>query len=357
MKHTILGKYLSVWIPILSSSKTDLIYIDGFAGPGEYKDGEPGSPIIALDAVKNQVVYLKGKVHFIFIEKDKKRCEHLIGVISKYNPSNTAIIEEPKSGDFAEEVSKMLDKIDREIEDLQRKTGRRYNRVPTFAFIDPFGYKMPMSIIKRLMSTPKSEILVTFVIPELKRFCMTPSWNESMNNLFASNKWGEVINFTKSQEKTEFLRDLYIKQLKEYAEIKHILYFKMINKNNQTAYYLIFGTNYWRGIEEMKRAMWSVDPSGDYTFSDLSHPGQTTLMDFSGFDYSVIQKELKKLSSQELTIWEIRQYITLKTPYSTRKLRTEVLTPLELRGELIALSPRRTKRISYPSDKFKVKIC
>ena len=37
-------------MPILSrGSFPEILYIDGFAGPGEYEGGEPGSPIIALE--------------------------------------------------------------------------------------------------------------------------------------------------------------------------------------------------------------------------------------------------------------------------------------------------------------------
>lgn len=356
MKHTILRKYLNAWIPILSSAGSDLIYIDGFAGPGEYKDGNPGSPIIALDSMKNQVVDIKKKVHFIFIEKEKVRYDHLKTVLSHYQPPDNAIIEEPICGLFDEAVSNVLDKIDSEIERLKMKTGREYRRVPTFAFIDPFGYNMPISIIKRIMSSPKSEVLVTLVIPEMKRFCSNPGWEELLNKLFGISDWNKMIDIKDPDEKTNYLRDLYIRQLKSYSNIKHILYFKMVNKHNQIAYFLIFGSNHWKGIEVMKNAMWAIDPTGNYTFSDLSHSGQSTLIDFAGFDYSLIQNELRKLAGRKLTISEIEEYIAIKTPYTTNKLKTEVLKPMELRGELIPITPRRTQRISYPNDNFKVEI-
>jgi len=49
-KHQILRKYLDAWLPILGRHNSRIVYIDGFAGPGEYSGGEPGSPIIALEA-------------------------------------------------------------------------------------------------------------------------------------------------------------------------------------------------------------------------------------------------------------------------------------------------------------------
>ena len=49
-KHEILKRYLQAWMVILSQGQfPEILYIDGFAGPGEYSGGEAGSPIIALD--------------------------------------------------------------------------------------------------------------------------------------------------------------------------------------------------------------------------------------------------------------------------------------------------------------------
>src|SRR5215475_1669133 len=49
-KHQILRNYLDAWLPILGKYNRRIVYIDGFSGPGEYAGGEPGSPIIALEA-------------------------------------------------------------------------------------------------------------------------------------------------------------------------------------------------------------------------------------------------------------------------------------------------------------------
>lgn len=362
-KHVILRKYLSVWIPILASSGSDLIYIDGFAGPGEYNDKktglvEPGSPIIALEAFKNQVVRFKSKMHFVFIEKDKKRCENLKIVLDKYSSLKNASIEEPICGFFDIEVSNLLDNIEEHINKLTKKTGKSYQRVPTFALIDPFGYKMPMSIIKRLMGSPKSEILVTLVIPSFKRWCKNPSNEKTLDELFKTPDWREICNMGSSKDKDKLIRELYIKQLQKYANIKYTWFFEMINKHNQVALYLIFGTNNWRGLEEMKNVMWNVDSTGNYNFSDLSEPSQMTLIDYTSLNSLSRQKELEKLSGQTMTILDVRKHLTINTPYPTKRLKKDVLEPMEKSGKIIPLTKRKTKRISYsPDNNFKIKFC
>ena len=49
-KHDILRRHLNAWFPILTRWNERVGFIDGFAGPGEYLGGEPGSPAIALKA-------------------------------------------------------------------------------------------------------------------------------------------------------------------------------------------------------------------------------------------------------------------------------------------------------------------
>lgn len=47
-KHEILRRYLNAWFPILGTYNGRVVFLDGFAGPGIYSQGEPGSPIVAL---------------------------------------------------------------------------------------------------------------------------------------------------------------------------------------------------------------------------------------------------------------------------------------------------------------------
>ena len=77
-KHELLKRYLQAWMIILSQGKfAEILYIDGFAGPGEYAGGEAGSPIIALDTALEYKSPLTAKVHFLFVEKDDARADHL----------------------------------------------------------------------------------------------------------------------------------------------------------------------------------------------------------------------------------------------------------------------------------------
>src|SRR5947208_7982589 len=76
-KHYILRSHLNGWLPIMTRSFRKLLYIDGFAGPGIYEGGEPGSPVIALRAAMFHHQLVKNppacELGFLFIEERADR--------------------------------------------------------------------------------------------------------------------------------------------------------------------------------------------------------------------------------------------------------------------------------------------
>ena len=71
-KLNILSEYLKAWFPIVGQSQRfdRVICIDGFAGPGRYKQGEDGSPIIALKAAIGAInEQIRKPFEFHFVEE------------------------------------------------------------------------------------------------------------------------------------------------------------------------------------------------------------------------------------------------------------------------------------------------
>ena len=76
-KHKIFRSYLDAWLPIMSSTNRRVLYIDGFAGPGRYRDGDDGSPIIALKSALERPRPITSEVDFIFIEAEPNNARYL----------------------------------------------------------------------------------------------------------------------------------------------------------------------------------------------------------------------------------------------------------------------------------------
>ena len=53
-KVNLYAKYLSIYLNVLARSRIENIYLfDLFCGEGVYKDGGKGSPVVALECIKN----------------------------------------------------------------------------------------------------------------------------------------------------------------------------------------------------------------------------------------------------------------------------------------------------------------
>ena len=94
-KHILLDAYHDRWFSILAQRNPPLqkiTYVDGFAGPGVYEGGEPGSPIIALESILGNKVLERysGQVEFHFVERDEARFASLEEQLKPYRAGTRA---------------------------------------------------------------------------------------------------------------------------------------------------------------------------------------------------------------------------------------------------------------------------
>lgn len=242
-----LEKYLKTWFPILASANGRLLYIDGFAGRGEYNDGSFGSPIVAMKAYQEISHMIKKPVEivFVFVEENPDNCSNLTAVVEKQRenfPSITNI--EIVNSDFDSYINRILDE--------------HANLAPAFFFIDPFGYSdIPMSTIKRILSRPKTEVFINLMAREMNRFVGVPHQDKNFDALFGTNIWRDAIEY-KGERRDAFLRDLYLSSLLASGAAKHAIPFKICeDRKCSTLYHLIYATNYFKGIHIMKGIMYN----------------------------------------------------------------------------------------------------
>ena len=257
-KHEILKRYLGAWFPILNRFHGRIVYIDGFCGPGQYEGGELGSPLIALDVAATHRRKLTGELVFLFIDSRKDRIDHLKRVLDEHGiPSHFRV--EAQCGLFHEKVNEVLSSVESGGKSL----------APTFAFVDPFGFKgIPFSLIKRLLNHRHSEVLITFMIDHINRFLAHPN-DAVVSHIVEAYGTDECVRIAErmgDQQRIDKLRMLYQKQLATVA--RFVRFFEMRNKKHRTLYLLFFASNNRVGHVKIKEAMRKVDPQGDFVFSD-----------------------------------------------------------------------------------------
>jgi len=336
-KHAILKKYLDAWLPILTRHIQKVVFIDGFAGPGEYIGGKNGSPIIAIRSVINHKIDIKSEIFFLFVEKDPNRYEFLKDKLRNINlPKN--IKYDCRCGNFSEVVGSIL-------EDLSK---RRVSLAPTFVFIDPFGFKgVPFNIIKKLMNNTKCEVLINFMFEDINRFIDLPQNEPTYNDFFGTREWKKVKSKKDPKERLKLLHELYKKQLESIA--KYVLSFKMVNKFNKVDYFLFFATNHIRGLEKMKESMWRVDPSGSFQFSDATYnPNQTMLFEKEP-KFSLLKKKiLDEYNGKIINIGDLENFISTKTTFLKTHYKSRILRQMEKEREIEVTCNHNRRKGTYP---------
>lgn len=355
-KHEILGRYLEAWTAILSYGGFPAIaYVDGFAGPGIYEQGEIGSPIIALNAAREQQrqhpAMAKTKLIFLFIERKKDRAERLQQSVNALQlPSNFRV---KVVGEVSFEAG-----FRENLLDWYSSKGKPLP--PTFAFIDPFGWTgAPFSLVKQILSFDSCEVLFNFMYEEINRFIEHPDQPNNFDELFGTDEWRGVAAVENSRTaRRAFLHDLYVRQLKQEAGARYVRSFEMANKNDATDYFLFFATNSRKGIQKMKEAMWKVDESGAFRFSDATAGATQLRLPFTvNPDFAALKRAIvDRFAGQVATVANVEEFVLADTPFRETHYKKQVLSPLESDGALEVVDAKPTRRAgTYPEPSMKLR--
>ncbi|MDT9719112.1 three-Cys-motif partner protein TcmP [Paenibacillus sp. ClWae2A] len=345
-KHIILRNYLRAWFPIMGQYNSRILFLDGYAGPGQYDNGEDGSPIIAI---KEAIQYLETsekrtsnkpaiqEIVMIFIEEDTDRAIHLeekidsMEIHKKIKPQVINLNFEDTATDILKELEKSKAQL-----------------APAFLFVDPFGYNLSFELIQKLMDNPKCEVFINFMYEFINRFIKRNGQEAVMTKLFGNEDWKELDLDCEPEQRRERIHGLYQEQLVNNAA-QYVRSFEMKGKRKSTKYFLFYGTNHKTGLSKMKDAMWSVDAGGRYTFSDSTNPKQGVLFNVEP-DYAYLKVLIcEKFSGMTVSVDEIEDFVLCSTPFKTTHYKKPILIPMEKNAEIRIVSSSRKKKNSYPS--------
>ncbi len=343
-KHLVLRNYLNAWLPIMGMGKYNgrILVVDGFAGPGQYKGGEDGSPIIALKALiehraKHQIA---AEVVFMFIEKDAERAAYLQTLLHKLWPSLPSNCKvRIHKGIFDQTMTQVLSQLDAQTKQL----------APSFVMIDPFGVsETPMGVVERILKNPKSEVYISYMYEFINRFSESPEFEHHLDNLFGTPDWRAGNNIADAQDRKQFFYDLYERQLRK-AGARHVVHFELY-EGNRLVYTIFFGTHSSKGCDVMKQAIWKVAPFGDFAFRGAK-AGQLSF-DLKNADFEPLKRALqdKFRSRGWINIEQVHDFVESdQTDFHTGQYKTGVLVPLEKAGQIEVDPSTRKMKNTYPA--------
>lgn len=153
LKHELLARYLRVYVQKTGSTSKDkrVSYIDGYAGPGTYDDGTPGSPAVAVETAA-AVRGAHDRIDGYLIEREKPSADALTTYLQ-----NEGLAWPVFRGEVEAVLPGLLDSID--------------PATSLFVLLDPFGLGVPMNLLHRVLSrtSAPTEVLLNFSYPGLRR--------------------------------------------------------------------------------------------------------------------------------------------------------------------------------------------
>lgn len=252
-KHEILKRYLGAWLSILGRGKHPrLVLLDGFAGRGEYLEGQPGSPAIMFE--RAAAVADDGKAQEVWV-----RCSEPNTVNFAYLKNVCDGLSHPKV-----RISPTLETF----EDVAQKfivfAKREKSPPPTFVMVDPYGVKgVRLETMRELLSFNRVEVFLTFMVRDPARFL--EGYDQALTALFGGDAWRDCIG---ASDRPECLMRAFQSVVTNDAAA-FVLPYKVNEDEKKTVlYYLVHLTNNDRGMRVMKEKM--IGKSGEMTFFPIT---------------------------------------------------------------------------------------
>lgn len=263
-KLALVRHYLGGWFPILGSGWDDLTYLDTHAGRGSYDTGEEGSPIVALRTLLEHPHFRtrlsSSQFHFVFVEQDEEALNRLKADVQRIEALPNRVHVTLVSGDAFDAIRSLA----------------KGNPGPMFAFVDPFGFKVPVDALRELMNCDRVELFVNIMWRELHMAMgHEPEDGTPMAGIL-NGIFGEAWRGFPADPESSM--DAAARTIAERVGAKWWTYVRMLSGGTAFRYFLIHFTNHERGRDLMKECVWKIAPADGFTVSRSSNPGQAYLI-------------------------------------------------------------------------------
>ena len=257
-KHTLLAAYLSRWVPILAGGQhgaRDLVIIDGFAGPGVYADGEPGSPVLMARAFLNAQTPPKTRLHCFFVEEERKRFEELERRTHGFRNDRCRI--ETLHGRYEDHFDAIMAQVD------------HLDEPAVFAFLDPYGGPGDADLAVQLVLRERSEAIVYLPVDRFARLITQPEIGRTLTGIFGDERWRPLCNVKATDDRVRLLADMYAQRLAEGGQGGRQRFWVerfWMRPDSGNRYCLFLATKHRKAVEVFREAAWKVDPHNGRQF-------------------------------------------------------------------------------------------
>jgi three-Cys-motif partner protein len=350
VKATIVAKYFWAWARVISPSVkkrgTRIAYIDLFAGPGRYKDGTKSTPLLILERAINDPD-LRQLLVTIFNDLDLTNTRSLESAIKelpgieklKYPP-------EVQNEEVGEKIVAMFE---------------RMAPIPTFFFVDPWGYKgLSLRLINSVLKNWGCDCIFFFNYNRINMGLANQAVREHMDALFgqdAAEQLRQEISTLPTHRRELAIVEAISQSLRDLGG-KYVLPFRFRSANgDRTSHHLIFVSKHFRGYEIMKDIMAKESSSTEQGVPSFEYnpslETQGLLFELNRPLDELGGLLLNRFVGQRLTMKEIYEVHNVGTRFIKTNYKT-VLLSLEREDKIKADLPMSKRRPNTFADHVRV---
>jgi len=254
IKAAIVTDYFWAWANVIIGSQLrypqhaqKIAYIDLFAGPGRYKDGAASTPLMILEKAV----------------ADPKIAQRLVSIFNDEDTNNTATLQ--KEIDAIAGIEKLTFKPQIYTGEVGGKIVKNFNSmklIPTFFFVDPFGYKgLSLELVNSVLKHWGCDCVFFFNYNRINMGISNDAVEDEMDALFGKARANLIRQRFidrnhRPHEREMFLVDEMKKALEEMGG-EYVLPFRFRNpEGTRTTHHLFFVCKHFKGYEIMRDVMY-----------------------------------------------------------------------------------------------------
>jgi three-Cys-motif partner protein len=248
IKARIIQKYFWAWakviIPSAKQHDNRILYVDLFAGPGRYKDGTLSTPLLVLEKA---------------IEDADMR-SMLVTPFNDADPDNVGRLQSAIDSLQGIEKLKHKPQVSNQVVGEQiAKMFEGLRLIPTFFFVDPWGYKgLSLRLINSVLQNWGCDCVFFFNYNRVSMGLNNNVVRQHMDALFGKERADDLraeLAGMSPVEKESLIVENLSQSLKDMGAA-YVLPFAFKNdRGTRTSHHLVFATKHFRGYEIMKGIM------------------------------------------------------------------------------------------------------
>jgi len=212
----------------------------------------------------------------------------------------------------------------------------RSKLAPCFIFVDPYGFKVPCAVLRKIKAYSSSELLITLIWRELdmamQQKSPQPGLTAMIDSVFGGGEWKDIRSIDDFDARAEAAVQL----LKSKIGATWATYVRMLGHNNKTRYFLLHLTDHKMGRDLMKEVVWKCCPDNGYYVRKSDNPKQQYLIKPEPDLRSLKNWVIDKLSHKSYTWNDLAE--TLREEIWLNKHLWQVMRELKTSNQVDAMS-------------------